>query len=71
MHRVQELWSGYGEISRIGLTASTQDRLILKRVDPPTEARHPRGFDTTRSHERKLHSYEVERCFYARSSTRF
>ena len=40
--------------------------MVLKRVEPPSRSRHPRGWDTSLSHERKLRSYDVERCFYER-----
>jgi hypothetical protein len=61
---IQTLWSGYGEIVRLRLTGCEHPTLVLKFVDPPTASDHPRGWDTSRSHERKLHSYEVERTFY-------
>ena len=62
--RIQTLWSGYGEILRLQLTGADVDTVVLKRVDPPTRARHRRGWTTSRSHERKLRSYQVELCWY-------
>jgi len=70
LDRVQSLWSGYGEILRIGLTGCDPSTLILKRVEPPSLANHPRGWNTSRSHERKLRSYGVERTFYDEYSRR-
>ncbi len=64
VQRIQSLWSGYGEIQRIRLRGCATPSAVLKRVEPPTEARHPRGWNTSRSHQRKLHSYEVELAFY-------
>ena len=64
LERIQSLWSGYGEIVRIGLTGCAYPTLVLKRVDPPTLSNHPRGWNTSRSHERKLFSYGVEQTFY-------
>lgn len=67
---IQSLWSGYGEIVRIRLTGHRSPTLVLKRVDPPTLADHPRGWNTSRSHERKLRSYGVEQTFYEAYSPR-
>ena len=59
--RVQSLWSGYGEIVRIRLDGRPA---IAKHISPPGAADHPRGWNTDRSHERKLKSYIVENRFY-------
>jgi len=60
--RVQALWSGYGEIRRATLSATTTTDVIVKYVVPP----NPAGYTATeeRSHRRKLRSYEVESAFY-------
>lgn len=61
MQQVQSLWSGYGAIYRFaGDTAS----YIVKHVSPPNERSHPRGWNGTRGHERKLRSYAVEAEWY-------
>lgn len=60
---VQRLWSGYGRILRCRLADATS--VIVKHVRPPTQAEHPRGWGTSRGHERKVRSYAVERTFYA------
>lgn len=61
---IQSLWSGYGSLERIhfdgGRTA------ILKRVAPPIDLDHPRGWNGSVGHARKLRSYETECAFYAR-----
>ena len=58
--RLQSLWGGYGELWRAELThGSATTRVIVKHVQPP------RG-DASRSHRRKLRSYEVEQAFYRR-----
>ncbi|PLX86315.1 MAG: choline kinase [Desulfuromonas sp.] len=67
---IQELWSGYGAILRYGLTGSERERVVVKHVRFPDRIRHPRGWNTDRSHRRKLRSYEVERTWYARWSAR-
>ncbi|MDF7798732.1 phosphotransferase [Pontiellaceae bacterium B1224] len=77
---IQSLWSGYGKIVRVGLeyemegqrprcpqtpeTASLQS-VVVKHVHWPTSKNHPRGWNTGRSHERKVKSYQVETAFYA------
>lgn len=62
--RIQALWSGYGEIVRVYLTGGTQRSVVVKRVQPPADGSHPRGWSGARSHERKLRSYRVEQAFY-------
>jgi hypothetical protein len=64
--RVQTLWSGYGEIVRLGLeggAGAAPRTVVAKRVAPPLDES---GF----SHERKCKSYEVEQLFYAQCSGR-
>ena len=61
---VQSLWSGYGQILRVHLDGGDAPTVILKQVEPPAASTHPRGWGGATSHARKLHSYEVERCFY-------
>lgn len=63
--RIQQLWSGYGEIRRVHLEGAAAASVILKRVDPPgAGAAHPRGWASDRSHQRKLRSYQVELAWY-------
>lgn len=59
--RVQSLWSGYGEIVRVSLDHRPA---IVKHVVPPQTGSHPRGWNTNRSHQRKLRSYDVEHAWY-------
>ncbi len=67
---IQELWSGYGAILRYGLTGSDRNRVVVKHVRFPDRVHHPRGWNTDRSHRRKLRSYQVEMAWYARWSAR-
>lgn len=63
---LQSLWSGYGEVVRYflsGVNACAQS-VVVKWVSPPSKAHHPRGWNTNRSHQRKLHSYDVEMYWY-------
>ena len=47
--RIQSLWSGYGEIRRATLVGDVTEAVVIKRVEPPTERRHPRGWSSTRA----------------------
>ena len=64
LETLQELWSGYGTIKRYRAEGSPVGSVIVKHVCPPGSARHPRGWNSERSHLRKLKSYEVESAWY-------
>jgi hypothetical protein len=61
---IQSLWSGYGEIVRLELEGSTYPSVILKHIKLPEASSHPRGWNTGRSHQRKIRSYQVEAHWY-------
>lgn len=61
---IQSLWSGYGSIDRYGLIGSDLDTVVVKHVRLPDQDNHPQGWNTDRSHQRKLHSYQVETAWY-------
>ncbi len=61
---IQSLWSGYGEIVRLELDGSTYPSVILKHIKLPDSGSHPRGWNTGRSHKRKIRSYQVEAHWY-------
>lgn len=64
---IQNLWSGYGEIVRYKVVNSQMAHLnsiIVKHVRLPQETKHPRGWNTDLSHERKVRSYEIETQWY-------
>ena len=61
---IQSLWSGYGEIFRLELEGSTYPSVILKHIKLPESGSHPRGWNTGRSHQRKIRSYQVEAHWY-------
>lgn len=65
--KVQTLWSGYGAIVRARLDGRP---VIVKHVTPPNRTTHPRGWDTDRSNQRKLRSYDVELAWYREWSAR-
>jgi hypothetical protein len=61
---IQSLWSGYGSLDRYGLIGGNVGSVIVKHVRLPKQAEHPRGWNTDKSHLRKLRSYEVESHWY-------
>lgn len=61
---IQSLWSGYGKIMRYGLKGGDRDRVVVKHVKLPNQRHHPRGWNTNRSHQRKVKSYQVESAWY-------
>jgi len=70
---VQQLWSGYGQLSRLhldigaGTGAGTGARsVILKHIAPPARHSHPRGWTGERADRRKRRSYAVEASWYRR-----
>ena len=67
---IQSLWSGYGQILRVQLSGGSADSVILKHVKPPSAQDHPRGWNSNRSHDRKVRSYEVETNWYQHWSNR-
>lgn len=76
LQTIQSLWSGCGQVARVTLGApahgvtSLPDTVVIKHVKMPERIHHPRGWDTDRSAERKVRSYEVETGWYARWSQR-
>lgn len=61
---IQSLWSGYGEIVRVGLEGCELESVVVKHVNLPEGGSHPRGWNTDLSHQRKLKSYKVETEWY-------
>jgi hypothetical protein len=61
---IQTLWSGYGEILKVELINGSHNSIILKYIDLPINSQHPRGWNTNRSHQRKVKSYDVEMEWY-------
>ena len=64
MEQVQQLWSGYGHILRYEVAGTDHHSVIVKHIHPPMRGKHPRGWNTSVSHQRKLTSYEVELHWY-------
>lgn len=61
---IQSLWSGYGKISRYQLVGSNYDTVVVKCISLSSDTQHPRGWNTDKSHSRKVKSYEVESQWY-------
>lgn len=65
---IQELWSGYGQILRFALQGTQQKTVVVKHVRLPENEKHPRGWNTNISHQRKIKSYQVETAWYTEYS---
>jgi len=61
---IQSLWSGYGSIDRYGLIGAERNTVVVKHVRLPEQTKHPRGWNTDKSHQRKVRSYQVETAWY-------
>ena len=68
--QIQSLWSNYGQIIRCQLRGASISTVVIKHVHWPDQNHHPRGWNTDRSHERKVRSYQVETAFYANWASR-
>ncbi|MBX2872214.1 MAG: phosphotransferase [Saprospiraceae bacterium] len=64
MEVIQELWSGYGKIMRMGLKDASVKSVVVKHVQLPIDKKHPRGWNTDIGHQRKVKSYQVETTWY-------
>ena len=61
---IQELWSGYGKIMRVGLENASVESVVIKHVQLPELKNHPHGWNTDIGHQRKVKSYQVETKWY-------
>ncbi len=61
---IQTLWSGYGSIVRLKLDDCSISTVIAKHIKIPSNNKHPRGWNTNLSHERKIRSYNIETYWY-------
>ena len=64
IEHIQTLWSGYGAILRYQLWGSSIHTVVVKHIDLSGADHHPRGWNTNRSHQRKVQSYQVEQNWY-------
>lgn len=61
---IQAVWGGYGELFRVSLQGGKTNSAVVKLVNTPQPSSHPKGWNTTLSHQRKLYSYQVEVNWY-------
>jgi len=61
---IQEVWGSYGELLRVTLEGGQINSIVVKFVNTPQPRTHPKGWNTQHSHQRKLHSYQVEANWY-------
>ncbi|MCO8124231.1 ecdysteroid 22-kinase family protein [Stieleria sp. TO1_6] len=63
---IQSLWSGYGQILRMGLKGSAvASSVIVKQIAPvDVGIRNARGWSGQVSHDRKRRSYQIEMNWY-------
>ncbi len=67
--KIQTLWSGYGEILRVHLEGCDRPSVVVKHVMFPQNQKHPGGWNTDISHQRKVRSYQVESHWYQNYTT--
>ncbi|KAI2654983.1 Heat shock protein beta-1 [Labeo rohita] len=67
--KIQTLWSGYGEIVRVHLEGCDRPSVVVKHVMFPQNQKHPGGWNTDISHQRKMRSYQVESHWYQNYTT--
>ena len=68
VHRIQNLWSGYGQMLRVGLDKPELNSVVVKEIRLAEAKQHPRGWNTDIGHQRKLTSYRVEKHWYEQYS---
>ncbi|GAB5565960.1 MAG: DUF1679 domain-containing protein [Winogradskyella sp.] len=61
---IQSLWSGYGELLRVGINDAEEESVVVKDIQLSTKNNHPRGWNSDIGHQRKLISYQVESYWY-------
>ena len=66
---IQPLWNHYGTLSRVVLDGGECASVIVKHIQFPEEASHPRGFNSDISRRRKVRSYAVEMHWYQNQNT--
>lgn len=64
IEKMQSLWSDYGAIFRLRLQGADFASVVVKCITLQEKDKHPRGWATNRSHQRKLKSYRIENYWY-------
>ena len=66
---IDSVWGGYGDISRVTLDDKV---VIIKRINLINgQKKHPKGWNSIESHQRKVQSYIVEINWYKHYSSNF
>ena len=58
---IQSLWNNYGTLNRVHTDIES---FIVKYISFPKSSSHPKGWNSSASHDRKVRSYEVEMNWY-------
>jgi len=61
--QIQSLWSGYGQVVRV-FSPKHNCHYVVKVIGTQQPQNHPRGWNSSKGHLRKVRSYEVETAFY-------
>ncbi|PKF60696.1 choline kinase [Psychromonas sp. psych-6C06] len=61
---IQGVWGGYGQLIRVSFSQGVHKSLVIKLINTPQPNRHPKGWNTAISHQRKLNSYQIESYWY-------
>ncbi len=61
---IQGVWGGYGQLYRAHFVDGEVNSVVVKQISLPQPSEHPKGWNTQRSHQRKLASYQVELNWY-------
>ena len=67
---LQALWSGQGHVFRLTTNVPSHQQVVVKYIAPTDQSTHPRGWNTSTSYKRKLHSYQVESHWYTHYACR-
>ena len=67
---IQNVWSNYGQILRIGLLGAETTSVVVKIIQSSAHQKHPRAWNSTLGHSRKLRSYQVEHYWYQHYASR-
>ena len=71
LETIQRLWSDCGQVAKVRWVKGEQVHGgVIKHVKMSSRIAHPRGWDTDRSVQRKVRSYEVEARWYSAYSGR-
>ena len=62
--QLQALWNEQGFLLRVSTDRPGSETVIVKCIAPRVDGSHPRGWNTSRSFQRKARSYEVECHWY-------